>query len=144
MLGTIAGGNAAAGTIGEFINNSVAIGSAIALTSGVPANVTSIALTAGDWDVWGLVATNPTTTTTQSQVIGSINTASATNGGITGVGSSITAYSSPSVANEANFINVAPCRINVTVTTTVFLVADCVFAVSTLGAYGSISARRVR
>ncbi len=55
--GTTTNDNAAAGDIGEFISASVQPGSGIAMTTGTLMDVTSVALTPGDWDVQGHVAT---------------------------------------------------------------------------------------
>lgn len=49
--------NARAGNIGEYIESEVDSGSAIVLTTDVIADITSIDLTPGDWDVWGSIAT---------------------------------------------------------------------------------------
>ncbi len=53
--GTTTNDDAAAGKVGEFVSSVIAQGSAIALSDGVNANITSITLSAGDWDIWGNV-----------------------------------------------------------------------------------------
>ena len=53
LAGVTTNSNAAAGIVGEYISSSIASGSAVSLTTGVSANVTSISLTAGDWEVYG-------------------------------------------------------------------------------------------
>jgi hypothetical protein len=53
-IGVIDGSNALAGHIGEVISSVVAT-PGVTLANGVPTNITSIALTAGDWDVHGEV-----------------------------------------------------------------------------------------
>lgn len=52
LVGTTSGGNAAAGSVGEYIT---ATGSGISLTSTVTSNITTIPLSAGDWEVSGTV-----------------------------------------------------------------------------------------
>ncbi len=69
--------NAAAGYVGEIIKSVIASGSAVTATSNAASNVTSIALTAGDWDVWGNV-TAVTVGTTPSKFIGWTSSSSAT------------------------------------------------------------------
>jgi hypothetical protein len=54
IVGTTTNDNAAAGYVGEYISSNVAYSSAITTTSNVAANITSISLTAGDWDVFGV------------------------------------------------------------------------------------------
>ena len=51
VKGTTTNDSAAAGTVGEEIVSTVIVGSAVSLTTATAATVTSIALTAGDWDV---------------------------------------------------------------------------------------------
>jgi hypothetical protein len=41
-------------------------------------------------------------------------------------------------------LDIGPVRLSIAATTTVFLVAQCTFTVSTLSAYGTIRARRMR
>ncbi|MGF6309478.1 hypothetical protein ABIB82_003924 [Bradyrhizobium sp. i1.8.4] len=70
--------NASAGNVGEFISSNVASGSAVALTTGTAADVTSISLTAGDWDVEGMVTFTTTATSSISTVSAYISSASGT------------------------------------------------------------------
>lgn len=55
LKGTGTNNSAAPGNVGEVISSIVAGASAIAVTGGVPANVTFIDITAGDWDIFGQV-----------------------------------------------------------------------------------------
>jgi hypothetical protein len=129
----------AAGFIGEQIRSAVASGAAITLTTIIAANVTSINLTAGVWDVTGgveFLAAAITGTSFQA----SINTTSATVGTD---GDNLFATAYPPTANSSNCVIVPPYRITLTTTTTVFLVVVAVFTVGTLKAYGRISATRV-
>lgn len=66
---------ASAGNAGEYRSAQIASGSAIALTTGVASDIVSIALSPGDWDVWGNIATTAAVTTASAW----INQASATN-----------------------------------------------------------------
>jgi hypothetical protein len=56
IQGTTAGGNAAAGYVGELISSSIASASGVTLSSAVAVDLTSISLTAGDWDIFGNVS----------------------------------------------------------------------------------------
>lgn len=141
IVGTKTNDNADAGSIGEYISATVLVGSAINLTNNTPANVTSISLTAGDWDVSGTVALHPGSGTTEAQFVLWINTTSATipthpNGGATIV---LTASFSGD-----NIVPVGQRRLSLAATTTVYLSVQASFSVSTLSAYGFIGARRVR
>ena len=154
---TVAGGNlifpgtstndsASAGQVGEIVESTVLTGSAVALTTATPANVTSIELTAGDWDVWGSVWFSPVTSTSITVEAGAISTTSAT------------LPTSPGGGARFNFIHAAvvpgngalwgwpigQTRISVASTTTVYLIAQATFTAAALSAYGYIGARRVR
>lgn len=141
--GTTAADNPAAGSIGQYISSTVLIGSAVSLTSGTPANVTSISLTAGDWDVWGNVFYSANASTVTTVAIAWTSTTSATqptapnNGGET-------AWVGQGVTNLSPAVSAGMQRINVSSTTTVYLSTQSSFTVSTAAAYGFIGARRVR
>lgn len=77
VLGTATNDSAGAGILGQIVSSSVAVGSAITATANTAVNVTSISLTAGDWDVSGNVLfANLGTVPTTCQ--GAISTTSAT------------------------------------------------------------------
>lgn len=138
QVGTTTNDNAAAGQIGEIVESTVLIGSAVALTTATSVNVTSISLTAGDWDVWGNVAFSLGGGTTITALVGWINSVSATiptnpNGG---------AYAH--FGGDARTFSVGCRRISLAATTTIYLTVYTTFAVSTLSSYGYIGARRVR
>jgi len=143
IAGAATNSNAAAGYIGEYISSTLAIGSAVSLTTATTANVTSISLTAGDWDVSGNVGFIGAAGTLPTIEIAAIGQTSATlptspNGGM---------YSREDIALPAastQIIPIATGRISLASTTTVYLVAQATFSVSTLTAYGFIGARRAR
>lgn len=55
IIGTTTNDSASAGYVGQFISSVIAFASAVSLTNDTNKDVTSISLTAGDWDVWGNV-----------------------------------------------------------------------------------------
>ncbi|MBP1092983.1 hypothetical protein JOE50_003513 [Bradyrhizobium japonicum] len=144
IVGSVAGDNAAAGSVGEFITATVVQGSAVALTSGAVANITSIVLTAGDWDIGGGVFFNPASTTSVTRYGGSLET---TNSAFSSspTQSWITTQSAfvPGTNNTIGF-PVPTWRQSVSGTTTYYLNCVAVFTTSTLGGYGTIWARRRR
>ena len=79
ILGTTTNDNAAVGYIGEYVESNISSSSAVSFTTNVSKNITSISLTAGDWDVFGMfgltggsVPTKVTVgTSTTSNTIGS-------------------------------------------------------------------------
>jgi hypothetical protein len=144
IIGTTTNNNAAAGSVGELISSSVASGSAVATTSNTATNITSISLTAGDWDVWGQVQSLPNAATTTTQIIGWTSTTSATLATPPNNGSfhQITGIVVP--AGGAIGITTGTQRISLASTTTVYLSAFITFAVNTMATYGYIGARRRR
>lgn len=140
IKGTIAADSAQAGSIGEVIT---ATGTAVSMTTGTVANVTSISLTAGDWDVTGSVVWQCAGSTTMSAWNAGISTTSAT----------LPTTPGPNTTSGGGFVTTAgsfQClpvpsqRINISTTTTVFLTANAAFSVSTLTTSGTITARRRR
>jgi len=125
--GVTDGSDAAAGQIGEYMT---ATGGPVALTSGFVANVASLALTAGDWDVSGNV-----------QFSAGAGAHTFFGAGITAV-DTLTAATFPTTA-LTQAISPAMRRVNVTTTTTTWLVADAGFA-GTVTVTGTIRARRAR
>lgn len=143
LRGTATNNNASAGRVGEVIESSVAIGSAVSLTSDATANITTISLTAGDWDVWGSVSFIPAVSTTIAALLGSISAVSlniptAPNGG---AGQALQATFSTGLSQT---ISVGMRRVSLASTTTYYLVCSSTFAVSTMAAAGYIGARRAR
>jgi hypothetical protein len=148
IKGTTAADSANAGSIGEYISTNVASSSAVSLASGGTANVTSVSLTAGDWDCRGDVMFHMATTTTSTDLSGAISTTSATfptgpgGGAEAGIGGPTFSENGSTIGDQA--LPVGEVRENVASTTTVFLVAYSVFATSTNAAYGFLGCRRVR
>ena len=149
IVGTTTSNSAQAGSIGEFVTATVASGSAVPLTTGVGANVTSISLTAGDWDINAQVDHLIAAATSITQLNASMSLTSATLSsqvGGSGLGTDATATASFSaMVPTANITQgIAMVRFLISATTTVFLVAQDNFSVSTVSAFGTIRARRVR
>ena len=140
VIGTTTNNDADALSVGEYVESVIAAGSSVTLTTGEVANITSISLTAGDWDVFGSWVTAPASGTTSSNRQGAINTTSAT--------LPAGQYVSKSIATLAGTENdgfaVPMQRLSLSGTTTVYLVGFSTFAVSTMAMYGFIGARRVR
>lgn len=137
IVGTTTNNNANAGSVGEYVTQS---GSGTSLTSNTAANVTSISLTAGDWDVSGSVQFLPAGGTTVSAVESGISITSATFGGVGSFNSLLATLTtgSPQLQSTPVF------RLSLASTTTVYLVARSTFGVSTMTANSLIRARRVR
>lgn len=141
IVGNTTGSSVSAGSIGESVSSNIPQGSAVPLTSNTQTNITSITLTAGDWDVWGNVVTAPAGTTIQNSTLAAISTVSATIG-TPPLSGGIAQY--PMLLNTGAAIEftVGPRQINVSTSTTVFLVILSTFSTSTNSAYGFLIARR--
>lgn len=138
IIGTTTNNNANAGSVGEYASNTT---TGTSVTTLVPFNATSISLTAGDWDVTGVIKWNPAGSTIIAQTVVGISTTSAT------LGTTGTFTSSPAIANNAGagYAAASPVvRISLASTTTVFLVGNANFSTSTLTADGFIRVRRIR
>jgi hypothetical protein len=143
-VGVTDGSTAAAGKVGEVIESKVAYAAGVALTTGVATNVTSIVLTAGDWEISGQISFGGTSITVASGTYswGGVSTTSAT---FPADGTESGAGVPPMTATSSYWgICYAPKRVTVSASTTCYLVAFTQFTAGTVKAYGFIHARRVR
>ena len=137
IVGTTTNDNANAGSVGEYIT---ATAGPVSLTTATNANVVSISLTAGDWDVWGAFNYSAAATTTTSSM----------QAGITSVSVGLPAnplsfFSNGTFPTNTTQQHAVPQqRFSLSTTTTIYLVATATFATSTATAQGFIAARRVR
>lgn len=147
VQGTNTNDSASAGNIGEYIESVIASGSAVSLTTGTPANITSISLTAGDWDVDLVAQFTGGGSTTVVYLIASISSTSATLDNTNGRRCGIQYNGEVAFNNIANVIlsvPVPPLRFSLASTTTIYAVAQAAFGVSTCSVFGILRARRVR
>jgi hypothetical protein len=137
-------GTATAGNIGEEIVSNILSASAVSLVSGTPANVATITLTAGDWDIEAQPCFGGGATTQVGGLRASISTTTATENAASpnfcgGSYGSITAFSTFDVG-----LSIGRIRVSLTGSQQYWLVVNATFSVSTCKAYGKIRARRVR
>jgi hypothetical protein len=138
ILGTMSNDSAPAGRLGERISSAVtAVGS---FSTGTPKDLTSIVLTAGDWDVDAIV-TFAAAAITGTAAMASINTTSATHGT---VGDNKAETPTVPTAAAGSTLVITKHQISVSATTTVYLVGSITFSAGTPTANGRITARRVR
>jgi hypothetical protein len=135
LTGVTSGSAAASGNVGQIITSSV---STVAIASTTITNVTSISVTAGQWLITGGINTNPAGTTTTSQIGCGITTSSGT---LTAPDQVVVCGT---LAGATTGLNANTLYLNVSGTTTVYLVGYIVYAVSTLTTNGNITALRVR
>lgn len=146
VQGTNTNDNAAAGVVGEYLFSAVPVGSAVALTTNVGAEIATVTLTAGDWDLSGNICFAYTGTTSISQLLGSITASSAVaaSGGTEGETLFRWRQNAATLSGTEVCFGMNRIRKSVSSSTPMFLNATGTFTVSTLSAYGTINARRVR
>lgn len=141
-------GSAVTGEIGEYVESVIPIGSAVSLTTNTAKDMTTISLTAGDWDVdamFGITGGSTTIFVNEMGCIssGATNTMDFTNGRFAGEASGGSAYVSNSAVGGKT-LNVAPVRFSLSTTTTIRAIAYFQFNTSTAAVYGILRARRIR
>ena len=142
IIGTNTNNNATAGYVGEFVSSVVTAASPVTFTSSTtPQNLTTISLTAGDWDLTGnigfsqgsvgfsLVVAYMSTTTA-----GALPDASLYNSIFVGAASGMTSVgiAAPSL------------RLTLSTTTTIYLIGRADYSAGTTTFFGGIYARRRR
>lgn len=135
IVGTTTNNNAVAGAVGEYLEATQSTN--VPLTNNVATNVTSLSLTAGDWDVSGVVSV-AASGANLGNTLGGVGTTSAA---IPPLGQ----YWQSSVASATAAAHAVPTvRFSISATTTVYLIGYGGFATGTANATGKIRARRVR
>jgi hypothetical protein len=136
--------NAAAGEVGEVLTVNAAINS-VALVNNTAKDVCALALTAGDWDVYGIGYITGVATTTVTAFLMSLETTANTFTATVGAYDQVFLNGTTPGASNTNPSAKAFTRFSVaSAGQTVHLVAFSTFAVAALGAGGTIFARRVR
>lgn len=136
IVGTATNNSASTGYVGEFVSSVVLSGSPVTLTSNVAADITSISLTAGDWDLSGL---SYIFVGSGTLFIGwtSLTSATLPDGSLRNtlvLGAAVAQWGCPTPLM----------RISIASTTTVYLSAFSTFTIGPGAASGAIYARRVR
>lgn len=141
LPGTATNDSASAGNVGEVI---VSTGSSVAISSGTTANITSISLTPGDWDISAFGGVSAGGATMYTTMFISHGTTSATLDVTVG---KLSSFSTAGIVpgNGNGFSATLPTyRISVSTNTTYYLTINSSFSVSTSTALGYIKARRAR
>jgi len=150
ITGTTTNDAAAAGKVGELLTTTVAAGSAVSgAATTVSKDVTSVSLTAGDWDVSGSCDILGSTLigTVLSCGLGTTTNTQATQAGGSGIGTdplTILTLASQTFPNSVNTLRVTSTRVTLAATTTIYLVVNNTFSSGSYSMYGTIRARRIR
>lgn len=148
-LVTVTNDDASAGTVGEYLETTVASGAAVATVTATAKSVCTLALTAGDWEVSGTInriLTGATSTAYSGAISPTADTIPPQAGG-SGVGAD-----SATIENAAfgalitgNYTtSIDSIRVKLAATATIHLVVASTFSAGTVAAFGTIRARRVR
>ena len=136
IVGTTTNDNAGTGFVGEFLTASAG---STDISNNTATNIITLSLTAGDWEVWGIVHFVQAAGTTASTLVSGISTTSAT---FTESRNQLSGLSWSTGA--ANYMPAPRQRVSIPTTTTVYLIGFATFAVSTMTTTGDIFARRIR
>lgn len=155
IRGTTTNDAAATGFVGETVKGSTLFASRIALSTGTAANIASVALTAGDWDISGAIGFIQSGTTNITGLLASISATSAT---VPANSTFCVPNSSGEYRTERDFgssgfvpagnfiidLAIPRYRVSLSGSATLYLVARSSFTVSANEAFGFIEARRMR
>lgn len=146
IKGTTTNNSVSAGGVGEYIATTVASASAVSLSTATSTNLTSIALTAGDWDVDAEFIYIPGAATSVTQLSQGVSQTTGTLPTITTGAGDYSVFSEAANVPGANNISqsVGTVRVSLSGSATIFAVARPTFTVSTLTVFGTLRARRVR
>lgn len=124
----------ASGYVGELFSSVVTAASNTPFTSGTTVNLTSLTVPPGNWDIFGNMGMNSTTSI--SATVAGINTTSATI-----PAQELTSYLFPNGAASVVRMVVPTLSVNISTTTTYYLVVNST-GVGTINMYGRLLARR--
>jgi Collagen triple helix repeat (20 copies) len=143
LRGVADGSNAPAGAVGEQLAASQT--TAVSLTTATTANIATLALTAGDWSVSGVVTFTPSAAPSALGAgVGATSATLPTAAQVAAGTGNMTQYRLSFTSAATQTMQTGITRISVNAATNVYLTAQGTFASGTLTATGYISARRVR
>ena len=142
LIGVVDGTDAPPGQVGEVLSGVNTTG--VSMPSGAASNLIAIALTPGDWDIFG-----------ESWFAGTVAAASVFNACLTPIsGTFPTAPAMNSSRGQITYtvsggfsacqLALSPCRASLTVATTYYLAAGATYSTGACTVYGKIWARRAR
>jgi hypothetical protein len=140
IKGTGTNDNAAAGYVGEFISSVIVSGSSVTCNNATATDVTSISLTAGDWDVYGNVLGVALQASTQALTVWT----SATSATIPATPLYNNFALATGTLNATAGISVPYARYSLSTTTTIYLSCEVSATSGTSTVCGAIYARRAR
>lgn len=144
------GSNPTTGYVGEVITASTGRASAVSLSTGTTANITSLSHSAGRWLVTGIAGFDVAGGTTVTAIDAALSKTSATLPAASTLGVPTDGelwleqgFGGATIGDWDMHIVLGPYLWNISATDTLYLVANATFGVSTVAAYGSISSVRI-
>lgn len=134
--GVTDGSDAATGEVGEYLS---ATQTSNTMTNGIVSNIASLTLTAGDWDVEGVISSY-NSSAALSYFVSGLNTTSGANPAFPYVVQLTLAFSSAGVQRAATPTR----RVSVSASTVIYLIAQVGFTSGSTSCDGFIRARRIR
>ncbi len=148
ITGVTSGVAASAGIVGQVISSTVTSGATVALATTSASTITSITLTAGDWDVWGIAQYVAASTTSVTELVqGTSSTSGCVAAPVTPSDTFYTSFNTAAnilAPGHNPALNLPTNQYNVSTSTVVCLEVVPRFTASTLTGYGSLYARRRR
>lgn len=138
IVGTATNNNAASGYVGQIISSVIPSGSSVSFANATVKDLTSIALTAGDWDVYGNIIFIGSTTNITIAIVW-INSTSATKPDPSLLNAIDALVGSQNLGQSAPYY-----RASLGAPATIYLSGQVNFASGTVNGSGGIYARRIR
>jgi hypothetical protein len=142
IVGVTNGSDAPAGAVGEYLSTPVTTG--VGLTNGTTANVGTLPLTAGDWDVDGAVNFTPSSNAAVTALAAGVSSSSASLPPGTATGGTKQQLQTAFTTGAAQTLFAGRTRISLAAAGNVYLVAQASFSNGSITATGFIGARRRR
>ena len=144
IKGTTTNDSASAGDVGQYVESVVTSGSAVTLTDATWTNITSISLTAGDWDVTSLAIFPLNGAGALADFLFAVSAYSGATTTDHVVGDNIITSPVNSTTGINTYAAIPARRFSLASTTTIYMKAFVDVASGAYKGYGRLSARRVR
>lgn len=141
ILGITSASNANSGIVGEYLS-STTVAASLFPGTGNFGDLVSMTLTAGDWDVSGILSSQANGATVTTMSVGISSTTGNSSAGLN-EGDSLVKALGPTAATDTNAV-VPSYRVNVSASTIYYLKISGGFSIATPKAVGRLSARRIR
>jgi hypothetical protein len=139
IIGTTQSTTANAGNVGQIFTSQIVAGTPVSISSNTPTDLTSVTVTAGDWDIWGnLTFLSNSLTVTSMMAWTNLTSATAPD-------QSLIAMTQQNTPGGNNASCVVPLqRVNVSTSTPIYISGQATYITGSLTMCGEIFCRRRR